>query len=236
MKGIEFKRCPFCDEEIKRKAIKCKHCFSLLSVDFDNIKTNQYNKYNTGSFTNKKYKKCSSCFEAIPETTSVCNYCNSRALEDLNSKLEKMGYENDFYKSRNETIQDENTRGKNYYVNDLNSAKIPLTIYALVVLYFFMSITSFISLLGAFLVNPNAIGGIITPLLFLALAVGIMWRIKLAYIMNIIILILSLGLVSFLVFLNSTLSVELGFLLAIMLLIFLLLLLRRDVKDFFYTE
>lgn len=37
MADKEYKNCPYCDEEIKAKAIKCKHCQSSLEKELDSL-------------------------------------------------------------------------------------------------------------------------------------------------------------------------------------------------------
>jgi RNA polymerase subunit RPABC4/transcription elongation factor Spt4 len=53
--SINTKKCPFCFEEVKEDALKCKHCHSDL------IHT----------------KKCTHCSEIIKKEAEKCKYCHS---------------------------------------------------------------------------------------------------------------------------------------------------------------
>lgn len=55
--------CPFCKEEIKDGAIKCKHCGSML---------------NTTTTVNQKKISCPFCKEEIEEGVTICKHCNSK--------------------------------------------------------------------------------------------------------------------------------------------------------------
>ena len=50
-----YKRCPFCDKEIKEQAIKCQYCKNFL---------------------NKAKKECPFCFNEIDADSLKCPFCD----------------------------------------------------------------------------------------------------------------------------------------------------------------
>ena len=57
---IETKDCPYCGEQINAKAIKCKHCQSMLN-----------------SNESKATKECPSCAEVVNASDTKCVHCQS---------------------------------------------------------------------------------------------------------------------------------------------------------------
>lgn len=51
---IETKHCPFCDNEIRIKAIKCQYCWEFLNEETLNKKTKEVDKVNDNAKINKK--------------------------------------------------------------------------------------------------------------------------------------------------------------------------------------
>lgn len=48
-----MKKCPYCAEDIKEEAIKCRHCGELLNQESINTKSNRFNSF--AEFLKQKY-------------------------------------------------------------------------------------------------------------------------------------------------------------------------------------
>jgi len=75
----ETKHCPFCDNEIKAKAIKCQYCWEFLS---------KKEKDGTKKKSKEETKECPFCLNKIDIDVTVCPFC------DENLDTEKILYEN----------------------------------------------------------------------------------------------------------------------------------------------
>ena len=79
MANNQYKNCPYCDEEIKYKAIKCKHCHSFLKQEKDEARDGQaplsINQNNIGSH-DSLLKQCPHCFNDIPKKALLCRFCD----------------------------------------------------------------------------------------------------------------------------------------------------------------
>ncbi len=43
MSGDEYKKCPFCGKEIKKMAVKCKHCHAFIEESSNNLHLDNHN-------------------------------------------------------------------------------------------------------------------------------------------------------------------------------------------------
>jgi predicted RNA-binding Zn-ribbon protein involved in translation (DUF1610 family) len=76
------KKCPFCGEDIKSTAIKCKHCKKWLNDKKENQDTQKIINLET------KTKLCPFCGEKISVAAKKCRYCKNWVIE-LEDRVEK---------------------------------------------------------------------------------------------------------------------------------------------------
>jgi hypothetical protein len=74
MDSNELKRCPYCGEEIKSVAIKCKHCKSDL------IETKLCEKNSVFETDEQVDYLCPKCKAAIQEGVNLCGNCKAQIV------------------------------------------------------------------------------------------------------------------------------------------------------------
>ena len=78
MTDSEYKNCPYCDETIRRKAIKCRHCLTDL-VDETSLEVYDLSQDNTDDHSRVTVEAiCPKCNAFVPENVTVCGNCRAQ--------------------------------------------------------------------------------------------------------------------------------------------------------------
>lgn len=78
MTGNDYKNCPYCDEKIRQKAIKCRYCQSDLP---DEISPEVYDLSQDSNGEHYKVTveaKCPRCNAFVPEDVTICSNCRAQ--------------------------------------------------------------------------------------------------------------------------------------------------------------
>jgi len=76
--GNEYKNCPYCDEKIRRKAIKCRYCLSSLA---DETSPEVYDLSRDTSDDHSRVTveaECPKCKAFVPENVTICSNCRAQ--------------------------------------------------------------------------------------------------------------------------------------------------------------
>lgn len=88
----DLRCCPFCGEEIKRIAVKCKHCHSEVAQleHTESIETAVPQESNSHpTLAELDSIQCKFCAEQIKANARICRFCNRDQTEDLPDKVGK---------------------------------------------------------------------------------------------------------------------------------------------------